>query len=276
MLKTLGGSSRQSLLSMRAALDSKLKDLSHPAAIEFAADLFTVLTVLSSSVGVRRALTDNSRDASSKAELISNLFGKNIGAPAQALIANAASLRWSSPAELADAIEQLAVEAEASAAEKNNELEKLEDQLFDFTRVLIANPDLRQALNTSADSDAGKVALLEAVVKSKYANSTINLLRRVVVLRRGRSIDSTLTTYSHYVSTRKDRLVAHIKSAIALSDAQRSKLVAALTKQMGKEIHVNIEIDPKVLGGISIRYADDVIDGTVFNRLAEAGRALVS
>lgn len=276
MLKTLGGSSRQSLLSMRAALDSKLKDSSHPAAIEFAADLFTVLTVLSSSVGVRRALTDNSRDASSKAELISNLFGKNIGAPAQALIANAASLRWSSPAELADAIEQLAVEAEASAAEKNNELEKLEDQLFDFTRVLIANPDLRQALNTSADSDAGKVALLESVVKSKYANSTINLLRRVVVLRRGRSIDSTLTTYSHYVSTRKDRLVAHIKSAIALSDAQRSKLVAALTKQMGKEVHVNIEIDPKVLGGISIRYADDVIDGTVFNRLAEAGRALVS
>ena len=261
---------------MRAALDSKLKDLSHPAAIEFAADLFTVLTVLSSSVGVRRALTDNSRDASSKAELIANLFGKNIGAPAQALIANAASLRWSSPAELADAIEQLAVEAEASAAEKNNELEKLEDQLFDFTRVLIANPDLRQALNTSADSDAGKVALLQAVVKGKYANSTINLLRRVVVLRRGRSIDSTLTTYSHYVSTRKDRLVAHIKSAIALSDAQRSKLVAALTKQMGKEVHVNIEIDPKVLGGISIRYADDVIDGTVFNRLAEAGRALVS
>jgi F-type H+-transporting ATPase subunit delta len=276
MLKTLGSSSRQSLLSLRAALDSKLKDLPQPAAIEFATDLFTVLTVLSSSVGVRRALTDNSRDASSKAELISNLFGKNIGAQAQALIASASSLRWSNPAELADAIERLAVEAEASAAEKNNELEKLEDQLFDFTRVLVANPDLRQALNTSADSDAGKVALLEAVVKGKYANSTLNLLRRVVVLRRGRSIDSTLTTYSHYVSTRRDRLVAHVKSAVVLSDVQRIKLVAALTKQMGKEVHVNIEIDPKVLGGISIRYADDVIDGTIFNRLVQAGRALVS
>ena len=276
MLKTLGGSSRQSLLSMRAALDSKLKDLSHPAAIEFAADLFTVLTVLSSSVGVRRALTDNSRDASSKSELISNLFGKNIGAQAQALMVSASSLRWSNPAELADAIERIAVEAEASAAEKNNELEKIEDQLFDFTRVLVANPELRQALNTSADSDAGKVALLEAVVKGKYANSTLNLLRRVVVLRRGRSIDSTLTTYSHYVSTRRDRLVAHVKSAIVLSDAQRSKLVAALTTQMGKEVHVNIELDPKVLGGISIRYADDVIDGTIFNRLVQAGRALVS
>jgi F-type H+-transporting ATPase subunit delta len=63
---------------------------------------------------------------------------------------------------------------------------------------------------------------------------------------------------------------------VVLSDVQRNKLVAALTKQMGKEVHVNIEIDPKVLGGISIRYVDDVIDGTIFNRLAEAGRALVS
>jgi F-type H+-transporting ATPase subunit delta len=85
-----------------------------------------------------------------------------------------------------------------------------------------------------------------------------------------------LAAYSHYVSTRNNRVVAHIKSAVELSADQQKKLVAALTKQMGKEVHVNIEIDPKVLGGISIRYADDVIDGTMVNRLAEAGRALVS
>jgi F-type H+-transporting ATPase subunit delta len=95
-------------------------------------------------------------------------------------------------------------------------------------------------------------------------------------LRRGRSIDATLAAYSHYVSIRKDRLVAHVKSAVQLSDAQVSKLVSALSKQMGRDVHVNVEIDPKILGGISIRYADDVIDGTVVNRLAEAGRALVS
>ena len=142
--------------------------------------------------------------------------------------------------------------------------------------MLVANPDFRQALNTSADSDANKVTLLESVVKGKYVSSTVNLLRRVITLRRGRSIDATLATYSHYVSIRKDRLVAHVKSAVKLTDTQVSKLVSALSKQMGKDVHVNIEIDSKILGGISIRYADDVIDGTVVNRLAEAGRALVS
>ena len=275
-MKILGGSSRASVITLQKSLAEAISKQSAAEATAFASDLFTILTVLSNSIGVRRALTDNARDVSAKAELISNLFGKNIGSSAQDLLAKASSLRFSTPGELADAIEHLAVEAEAAAAEKNNELDKLESQLFDFTRVLVANPGLRQALNTSSDTDANKVALLESIVKSKYANSTVNLLRRVVLLRRGRNIDATLAAYFHYVSTRKNRLVAHVKTAVALTDAQQSKLITALSKQMGRDVHINIEIDSKVLGGISIRYADDVIDGTMVSRLAEAGRALVS
>ena len=275
-MKILGGTSRVSVLSLRGVLDEKVKPLSSDDAAQFSNDLFTVLTVLSTSVGVRRALTDNARDAAAKAELISNLFAGKIGSPAQSLLASAAGMRWSSPSELADAIEQFAVEAQAVAADKNNEIAKLEDQLFDFARVLIANPDLRQALNTSADSDEGKVALLESIVKGKYANSTVNLLRRITVLRRGRNIDATLAAYSHYVSTRKDRMAAHIRTAVELTPAQTEKLRVALTKEVGKEVHINIEIDPKVLGGMSIRYGDEIIDGTVINRLTEASRALVS
>ncbi len=274
-MKVLGGSSRASVLTLRKALTDLVNTQSATAAATLANDLFIILSSLTSSIGLRRALTDSARDSAAKSELISNLYGKNITAPTQALLAQAASLRWSSPGEIADAVENLAVEAATAAAEKNNELEKLENQLFDFARILKANPGLRQALNTSVDTDANKLSLLEALVKGKYANSTVELLRRVIT-RRGRSIDATLAAYSHYVAARKDRLVAHVKSAVELSDAQLSKLLSALSKQMGREVHINLEIDSKVLGGMSIRYADDVIDGTIVNRLAEAGRALVS
>jgi len=274
-MKILGGTSRVSILALRKALEEKVNNLSAKDAAQFSNDLFTILTVLSTSVGMRRALTDNARDAGAKAELISNLFGKNVSAAAQSILASAASLRWSNPSELADAIEQLAVEAESFVAEKNNELDQVEDQLFNFARVLTANPELRQALNTAADSDSGKVALLESITKGKYANSTLNLLRRVVVLRRGRNLDATLAAYSHYVSIRRNRVVAHVKTAVALDPAQQKNLVTALGKAIGKSVHINVEVDPKVLGGISIRYGDEIIDGTVVNRLAEASRALV-
>jgi F-type H+-transporting ATPase subunit delta len=275
-MKILGGSSRASVIALRKSLADNVSKQSAAEASQFSTDLFTVLTVLSSSVGLRRALTDNSRDTASKTQLINDLFGKNIGDATKALVTQAAGLRWSNPSEIADAIENLAVESASAAADKSNELEQLENQLFDFAQVLIANPDFRQALNTTADSDEGKVSLVESVVNGKYAASTINLLKKVVLLRRGRNIDATLATYAHYVSNSRNRLVAHIKTAVELSPTQKSSLIAALTKQMGREVHVNIEIDPKVLGGISIRYDDDVIDGTVVNRLAEASRALVS
>ena len=275
-MKVLGGSSRVSVQALRKSLDEIVNKQSANDAAVFASDLFTILSVLSTSIGVRRALTDNARDSSAKAELISNLFGKNVSGGAQALLASASALRWSNPGEIADAIENLAVQAESACADKNGELEKVESQLFDFAQVLRANPELRQALNTSADTDQNKVSLLEAIVVGKYLTSTINLLRQVVTLRRGRSIDATLAAYAHYVSTRKDQVVAHVKSAVELSDSQLAKLINTLSKQVGKDVRINLEIDPKVLGGISIRYADDVIDGTVINRLAEAGRALVS
>ncbi len=275
-MKILGGTSRVSVLALRKALEEKVNNLSANDAAQFSNDLFTILTVLSSSVGMRRALTDNARDTAAKAELISNLFGKNISANAQSILATAASLRWSSPSELADAVEQLAVEAESFVADKNNELDQVEAQLFNFAQLLTANPELRQALNTAADSDAGKISLLESIVKGKYANSTLNLLRRVVVLRRGRNIDATLAAYSHYVAARRNQIVGHVKTAGELNAAQQQNLITALGKAIGKSVHINIEVDPKVLGGLSIRYGDEIIDGTVINRLAEASRALVS
>ncbi len=275
-MKVLGGSSRVSVKTLRKSLDEIVNKQSAADAAIFASDLFTILSVLSTSMGVRRALTDNARDVRAKSELISNLFGKNISGQAQGLLASASALRWSNPGEIADAIENLAVQAESACADKNGELEKVESQLFDFAQVLRANPELRQALNTSADTDESKISLLEAVVKGKYLTSTINLLRRVVTLRRGRSIDAALAAYAHHVSTRRDQVVAHVKSAVKLSDSQLAKLVSTLSKQVGKDVRINLEIDPKVLGGISVRYADDVIDGTIVNRLTEAGRALVS
>lgn len=275
-MKILGGASRIAVQTLRKSLADVLNKQTASESAVLTSDLFTILSVLTSSIGVRRALTDGARDATAKAELIANLFGKNISAPAQVLLTTAASLRFSSPGEVADAIEHLAVDAASALAEKNNELESLENQLFDFARVLIANPDFRQALNTSADTDASKAALLQSVIKGKYIDSTVELLSKVVKFPRGRSIDATLATYSHYVSIRKDRLVAHVKSAVKLSDTQQKNLISALSKQMGRDVHVNIEIDPKILGGISIRYADDVIDGSILSRLAQAGRALVS
>ena len=69
-------------------------------------------------------------------------------------------------------------------------------------------------------------------------------------------------------------MIAVVRTATALSDAQTSRLATAIEKQVGQPIRVNIEIEPSILGGVSVKFADELVDGSVSNRLASAGRAL--
>jgi F-type H+-transporting ATPase subunit delta len=270
----LGGSSRQSLAKLRGTLDETLKGLSAADSTAISKDLFTALIALDSSIGLRRALTDPSRDGASKAELISDLFAKSLHAKAISVLGAAVALRWSNPTQLADALEQLAVEAEASAANIGDELERVQSEVFTFSRLLIENPELRQALNTPADSEEHKQSLLTAIFGAKVSPSTLRLIEQAVRGLRGRNIERTINAYSHAVTARRDRVNAHVRSCVALTDAQQKSLIAALTKQIGQPVRLNVEIDPSILGGISIRFADEVIDGTIINRLAEAREAI--
>ena len=270
----LGGSSRQALLALRGALDEQLKGASSAECTALSADLFKALGAVGSSVGLRRALTDPARDHASKTALINDLFGSQIGAKAVSLLVSAASFRWSSSSEIADAIEQIAVEAEVTAANSENSLDRVEEELFLFSRLIVTSNELRLALNDRADSTDRKVALVDSIFAAKAAPSTVRLLEALVGGTRGRSIEAALSAFAHAVSARRNRLVAVVRSVIALTPAQSEKLAASLTKQVGQPVHINTEIDPSVLGGIEVRFADEIIDGTISNRLAEASRAL--
>ena len=270
----LGGTSRQSLAAARTALDNALKGLSTGDAAKFASDLFAVVAILDSSAPLRRALTDSSREAKDKAALVSELLAKSSSKSVVELVSSLVSVKWSRPSDLANAVEQLAIEAEASAANLAGELDRLEEELFAFGRIVTSDSELRQSLSSSKYSSEGKRVLVAKLFGGKVCASTARILGHLVSGLRGRNIEGTIAYYIKATAARRDRVIANIRSAVGLSDAQRGKLTEALTKKIGQPVRLNVEIDPTVIGGISIRFADELIDATIVSRLAEASRAL--
>jgi F-type H+-transporting ATPase subunit delta len=65
-----------------------------------------------------------------------------------------------------------------------------------------------------------------------------------------------------------------VTSAFDLNDAQKQKITAAMKKRLGREIKLNCETNPKLLGGIVIRAGDKVIDGSARTHLSELANAL--
>jgi F-type H+-transporting ATPase subunit delta len=268
----LGGSSRQSLQVARGALDVAVKGATGAAAASLSADLFVVAKTLHSSLSLRRAITDPSRDANAKATLVKELF-KSLSASAIDLTAKVSSLRWSSSGDLVQVLEQLAIEAQASAANIDGVLDRIEDELFTAEQSVSASPELRKALITVGADDA-KVGIIKDLFAKNASPHTVALLSQLVTTLRGRSIEVAFHDYKYALAARRNRVIALVRVAVALTDAQRDRLATALTAQVGQPVRINIEVDPNVLGGVAIKFADELVDGTVVNRLANAGRSM--
>ena len=268
----LGGSSRQSLVAARAKLDAAVKGATAASATELSSQLFFAADVLSGNTSIRRAFADPSRDAASKGALVKDLFAKTLAAPALEILTEVSTLRWSSAGDLVHVLEQLAIESEASAANINNELDRVEDELFETSQLVVDNFELRKALVGTGTSEA-KAALITDVLSKKASTSTVKLAVALVGSLRGRSIEAAFADYLFALANRRNRLIAVIRVASEISDAQKSRLAAAIEKQVGQPIRVNIEVEPTLLGGVSVKFADELVDGSVSNRLASAGRA---
>jgi F-type H+-transporting ATPase subunit delta len=267
----LGGSSRQSLLAARTALDAAVKGVDAQAASSLSAELFFIANVLGSNISVRRALTDPSRDAQAKGAFIKDLLASKVGAAALGLLTEISALRWSGAKDLVQVIEQLAIEAEASAANISGELDRVEDEVFTAATAFAGSSELRKAV--TSDATNAKAALVAEVLKNA-SSSTVKLVSQMVNAWRGRSIEAAFADYQWALAARRNRVIALVRVATPLSQAQLDRLTTSLTSKVGQPVRINIEIDPSVLGGVSVKFADEIVDGSVSNRLAGAARAL--
>ncbi|CAB4574438.1 MAG: F0F1 ATP synthase subunit delta [Actinobacteria bacterium] len=267
----LGGSSRASLVAARIALDAAVKGVDAKTASTLSSELFFITDVLGSNISVRRALTDPSRDAQSKSVFVKDLLASKVGAPALGLLTEISALRWSGAKDLVQVIEQLAIEAEASAANISGELDRVEEEIFVVFNTITNSSELRKAFKSDAVQAKSKLA--QEILKNA-SPSTSKLLSHMVNSWRGRSIEATFADYQWALAARRNRVIALVKVAAPITQDQQTRLVTALTSKVGQPVRINIEIDPHVIGGVSVKFADEIVDGSISNRLAGAARAL--
>jgi len=236
-------------------------------------DLFAVAGVLGKEPALRRALTDPSAASEAKSSLARGVFGDKLGAGAVDVVATAAAARWSSTADFVDAIEQLGALALVIDSEKAGKLSDLEDELFRFERIVSGDAELRDAITNRVVPVQHRQDLVRSLLGDKVSASAASLSVQAVATRH-RSFELALEHFQKMVSDRQQRLVAVVRTAIDLAPDQRDRLAAALSSQYGREVQLNVLVDPEVLGGIRVELGDDVIDGTVASRLDDAHRRM--
>jgi F-type H+-transporting ATPase subunit delta len=262
------GASRESLAGLRDRL---------PAEGDLAAlsgELFAVVSILAGQGSLRRALSDPATEDAAKVGLVDTLFGSRLEPAALDIVREGARSRWSQPRDLLDALEELAVDAALGAAEAAGQLDEVEDELFRFERILDAEPALRATLTDRHLAPDVKRGLLHTLLDGKVSDVTFVLLERAVLESRGRTIENALRELSTLAAQRRDRLIAHVTSATELSAEEQTGLAEALGRAFSHDVRLQVVVDPSLIGGLTVRIGDELIDASVARQLDEARRRL--
>lgn len=260
----LHAASREAL----AAVELKLLDtLEGAAADDLGEQLFAVVGLLDREIGLRRALADHSTEPVSRERLVRDLLGGKVGAGALDVVAAAVAARWSSPRELVDGLESLAVTALLVRAERAGRLDAVEDELFRLGRIIAGQNDLERVLSDRSADKAGKLDLVRGLIQGKTDPTTVALVENLVGQPRGRTVVAGLEELAAEAAKRRERSVAHVTSAAPLSAAQQEQLSTALQRIYARPIGLHLEVDPGLRGGMVVRVGDEVIDGSVAGRL---------
>ena len=269
-LSSLRGSSADALQALGARVDDGRNSPEEFAVL--GQDLFQLAALIRSEPALRRAVTDVSTPAEAKASLVRSLLGEKVGAPALDLLVDAVGHRWVASRDLADVVEHLGVVAVVRSAGRA-ESSRLADELFAVAQAVEDSGELRNALSDPARSVEDKVALLRGLLGDRALPATLTLVEQALA-GSFRSFHAGITQYQKVAAAAHGEGVALVRVARALNEADRSRLEQALTAQYGRPVHLNIQVEPSLVGGMRVEIGDDVIDGTVAARLDDVRRKL--
>jgi F-type H+-transporting ATPase subunit delta len=255
----MGSATRVALASARDALAK----VSGKDALAAGTQLFEAARVIGGSAQLRAVLADPSVAAQDKAAVIGSVFSA-IGEPARALLGEIAASRWSTQDDLLAGIEEVGIRAVASSAKA---ADSVESELFAFGAAVSSDPELELAVGSKLGSPAAKSALVTKLLAGKASPQTVAIVDHLVQQPRGRRIGELVRTAASLVADEAGLAVATVITAAPLSDAQLDRLRAGLAKSYGRDLKLNLVIDPTIIGGVRVQIGDDVIDGSVATRI---------
>jgi F-type H+-transporting ATPase subunit delta len=219
-------------------------------------------------------LTDTGISPEARAGVAKDVLAKSGTTEAVSLISEAVKMRWSEIQDLVQSLEASGARALFAASELKGELDRVEDEVFAFERAIAASGELELMLANPNMSAKDRASVINDLVGKTFSPTAVLLINHAISHRHGRSITSTLGDLQELAAARRGRVLAEVTAAIALTDDQEQRLTNALTAIYKQDVQVQVVINKKVIGGVAVRVGDEVIDGTVANRLAQVKRQL--
>jgi F-type H+-transporting ATPase subunit delta len=153
--------------------------------------------------------------------------------------------------------------------------ETYRDELSGVNELIENEKTLQQAINNPLYNAEGRKKVLESVIE-KIGLSAVMKSFLILLFEKGRFtyLSSINDFYQKLADELKGISRASLVSATDLSSETVEKIRSTLSEKTGKDIILDVEKDPGLIGGIVTRIGDLVLDGSIKTQLLNMRESL--
>lgn len=153
-------------------------------------------------------------------------------------------------------------------AEESKSVNAVAADLDRFAALLEGSDDLKRLVRSPAFSAEEQLAAVGAILdKAGISGIAGNFIRLAARNRRLFAIEGMIRAFRALVARAKGEAVAEVTVAETLSDAKLDEIRAALAATVGKDIKLNVKIDPAILGGLIVKVGSRMVDSSLKTKL---------
>lgn len=136
--------------------------------------------------------------------------------------------------------------------------------------------DLREALTDAAVPVETKRAVMRDIFGEAVTPEALAIVTLLVERGHAKVIGEVARAYGEIAEKERGIVVADVTTAVVLDDALRASLTEKLIASLGRPVSLREHVDVSILGGVVIKVAGRVLDGSVASQLDSVRRMLAT
>jgi F-type H+-transporting ATPase subunit delta len=158
---------------------------------------------------------------------------------------------------------------------ESNAVDAVKADLDRFDVLIGESDDLRRLVRSPVFGADTQARALDAVLdKAGIGGLTAQFLKAITANRRLFAVRDMIKAYRALVARHKGEVTAQVTVAEALSDAHRAAITDALKSVTGKDVGLDVKVDPAIIGGLVVKLGSRMVDSSLRTKLNSIKHAM--
>ncbi|KZK74880.1 MAG: F0F1 ATP synthase subunit delta [Pelodictyon luteolum] len=161
-----------------------------------------------------------------------------------------------------------------SAADEGGFLEEVTAEMDMIGETLAGSRDLVRVLASPLINGDRKTHILEEIFRGRVGDRMMRFLSLIARKKRAGILRGIASEFKVLLDEKNGVVNVDVTSATELSGEQAKELANGLAAYTGKKIRARMALDAELIGGVSVKIGDTILDGSIRHQLQLLRRTL--